>query len=352
MFLKKLKISGFKSFAKPITIKFNSPLTAIVGPNGSGKSNIVDAIRWVLGEQSAHTLRGNKMADIIFSGSKNYKPLNKASVFLYLDNSDQTLDINSDEVVIGRKVNSSGESDYFLNNESCRLKDIKELLLDTGLGKDHYSIVGQGKITSILNSKPEKIRELFEEAAGISKYKVRKEEAESKLENTGQNLQRINDLITELRKQLAPLKKDVDKAERYNNLSQKLADLEISLFLEKWEKNRTELSSLAIDKEFLEDKLLTIQNELKELEDDYVHNTQNLTCRKEELSEKKDKIFRLKTKSEELNNKLKLYREREVNIIDDINDNNNWKKMLKIKKKRSKIKLTVLLKIFLSLKGN
>ena len=211
MFLKKLKIDGFKSFAKPITIDFNSPLTAIVGPNGSGKSNIVDAIRWVLGEQSPKTLRGSRMADVIFAGSDSHKPLNKATVTLYLNNEDDILPLEDDEVKIARRVNQDGESDYILNDNICRLKDIKELLLDTGLGHDTYSIVGQGKIDSIINSKPEKLRELFEEAAGISKHKARKAEAEKRLEKTNQNLQRVDDLISELQKQVKPLKKSAEK---------------------------------------------------------------------------------------------------------------------------------------------
>src|SRR6056297_305023 len=166
MFLKKIDIKGFKSFAQKTTISFESPLTAIVGPNGSGKSNIVDAVRWVLGEQSAKTLRGSRMSDIIFAGSEDKKALNKASVTLYLNNKNRVLDIDKDEVKIGRKVNNEGESDYLLNGSVCRLKDIKDLILDTGLGNDTYSIIGQGKIDSIINSRPEKLRELFEEAAG------------------------------------------------------------------------------------------------------------------------------------------------------------------------------------------
>ena len=339
MILKKLEISGFKSFAKPIVIEFNTPLTAIVGPNGSGKSNIVDALRWVLGEQSARMLRGNKMADIIFSGSKTHKPLNKASVYLHLDNSDRALQVNSNEVVIGRRVNKEGESDYLLNGNICRLKDIKRLLLDTGLGKDLYSIVGQGKIDSIINSKPDKLRELFEEAAGTSSYKVRKQEAEKRLGKTGLNLQRIKDLIKELKNQLRPLKREAEKAKKHENFRKKLEELEVSLLLDKWEKNMAELSSVEINKEFLQEKLEYIQKEFYKLEAEINNNNILIHNKKEKITQMRETLFKLKSYRDELKNKITLYGERENNIIDDIKGIHNWKK--NAEKEEHKIKKNI-----------
>lgn len=314
MFLKKLKIKGFKSFAKSITINFDSSLTAIVGPNGSGKSNIVDAIRWVLGEQSASTLRGSRMADIIFAGSDTHKPLKKAGVSLYLDNSEQILPISSEEVKIARKIDDSGYSDYEINNSSCRLKDIQELILDTGLGRDSYSIVGQGKITSILNSKPDKIRELFEEAAGISRHKMRKEKAEKRLEKTNYNLQRIEDLISELKKQLPPLEKEARKAKKYQRLRQELSHLEISLLLDNWEQHDTELNSLASDRDYLQKQFEESKEVVEDLSAALKNERELLADRENEHSQLQEKHYSLKTKREEVENRLEIIAERRSSL--------------------------------------
>ena len=184
MFLKRLDIVGFKSFAERIAVDFVPGVTAVVGPNGSGKSNITDAIRWVLGEQSAKSLRGSKMEDIIFAGSDSRKPLNFAEVTLTLDNEDQSLPIDYNEVSVTRRVFRSGESEFFINKQSCRLKDIIDLFMDSGLGREAFSIISQGKVEEILNSKPEERRTIFEEAAGVLKYKLRKKKAEGKLTET------------------------------------------------------------------------------------------------------------------------------------------------------------------------
>lgn len=215
MHLKRLEIQGFKSFADRIQLEFNSGITAVVGPNGSGKSNISDAIRWVLGEQSAKTLRGGKMEDVIFAGTEHRKPMGFAEVSLTFDNSDGVLPIDFSEVTVTRRVYRSGESEYMINKTPCRLKDIYELFLDTGIGKDGYSIIGQGRVDEILSSKSEDRRAIFEEASGIMKYKVRKQEAEKKLEMTRQNLLRINDIIAELENQLEPLREQSEVAKRY-----------------------------------------------------------------------------------------------------------------------------------------
>ena len=222
MYLKSIEVHGFKSFANKMLLDFNSGITAIVGPNGSGKSNIADAVRWVLGEQSAKQLRGSKMEDVIFSGTEMRKPLGYAYVALTMDNSDHKLPIDYKEVTVARRVYRSGESEYLINGSSCRLKDVQELFMDTGIGKEGYSIIGQGQIDKILSGKPEDRRELFDEAAGIVKFKRRKYEAEKNLEEERANLSRVSDIITEIERQLVPLEKQSETAKIYLNYREEL----------------------------------------------------------------------------------------------------------------------------------
>lgn len=235
MYLKRLEMAGFKSFADRTELEFVPGITAVVGPNGSGKSNVTDGIRWVLGEQSAKSLRGNKMEDVIFAGSDSRKPVGFCEVSITFDNSDRKLPIDYTEVTVTRRVYRSGESEYLLNKRPCRLKDINELFMDTGIGKEAYSMIGQGKIEEILSSKSEDRRALFEEAAGIVKYKSRKKEAEKKLETTEGNLDRIHDLIHELQTQKGPLEEQAEKAESYKKLKEELKQVEISLYVHKIE---------------------------------------------------------------------------------------------------------------------
>lgn len=235
MYLKRLELAGFKSFADRTELEFVPGVTAVVGPNGSGKSNISDSIRWVLGEQSAKSLRGAKMEDIIFAGSDTRKPVNFAEVTLTLDNSDRSLDVEYAEVSVTRRVYRSGESEYYINNRSCRLKDIMELFMDTGLGKEAYSIIGQGKIEEILSTKSEDRRGIFEEAAGIVKYKTRKREAEKKLEETEQNLVRIHDIVSEITEQVGPLREQAETARTYKELQSKLVEHEVALYVQQIE---------------------------------------------------------------------------------------------------------------------
>lgn len=235
MYLKRLELVGFKSFADRTELEFVPGVTAVVGPNGSGKSNVSDSIRWVLGEQSAKSLRGAKMEDIIFAGSDTRKPLNFAEVTLTLDNTDRSLDVEYTEVSVTRRVYRSGESEYYINNRACRLKDIMELFMDTGLGKEAYSIIGQGKIEEILSTKAEDRRGIFEEAAGIVKYKTRKREAEKKLDETEQNLVRIHDIVSEINEQIGPLKEQADTARKYNELRQTLMEHEVALYVQQIE---------------------------------------------------------------------------------------------------------------------
>ena len=241
MQLKSLQIQGFKSFPDKTELMFGRGLTAVVGPNGSGKSNISDAVRWVLGEQSTRNLRGEKMEDVIFLGTHNRKPTGFASVSLTIDNADRQLPIDADDVTITRRLYRSGESEYRLNKTAVRLKDITELLMDTGLGRDGYSIIGQGRIEEIVAAKSTQRREIFEEAAGISKYRYRKAEAEKKLENAYENLLRLKDILSELEGRVGPLREQSEKAERFLKLAQEKKTLEISLWINTIEKLRADL---------------------------------------------------------------------------------------------------------------
>ena len=233
MRLKSIEMQGFKSFADKIYLDFNSGITAIVGPNGSGKSNISDAIRWVMGEQSVKSLRGSRMEDVIFAGTEARKALGFAEVTLTLDNTDGYFPLEFPEVSVTRRVYRSGEGEYYINKTLCRLKDIHELFMDTGLGRDGYSIIGQGKIDSIISTKSEDRRQIFEEAAGISKYKYRKIEAERKLVQTVENLTRVQDILSELEGQLEPLHRQSEKAKKYLVLADRKKELEVSIWLDR-----------------------------------------------------------------------------------------------------------------------
>ena len=247
MYLKALEIQGFKSFPDKTVLTFDQDITAIVGPNGSGKSNISDAIRWVMGEQSTKALRGGKMEDVIFGGTQRRKQLGFAEVSLVLDNSGRLFDMEESEVMVTRRYYRSGESEYFINRHAVRLRDFNELFMDTGLGREGYSIIGQGKIDEILSVKSADRREVFEEAAGISRYRHRKEEAERKLERTQENLVRINDKIDELELQVEPLRAQSEKARKYLVLRDELRGLEISVWLDQLDRLRSSARKLLSD---------------------------------------------------------------------------------------------------------
>ena len=231
MYLKSIEIHGFKSFANKLVFQFHNGITGIVGPNGSGKSNVADAVRWVLGEQRIKQLRGASMQDVIFSGTELRKPLGYAYVAITLDNSDHQLATSYDEVTVARRIYRSGESEYLLNGSPCRLKDVNELFYDTGIGKEGYSIIGQGQIDKILSGKPEERRELFDEAAGIVKFKKRKVAAQKKLEDEKQNLVRVKDILSELEKQIGPLEKQSETAKIYLKKREELKTLDVNMFL-------------------------------------------------------------------------------------------------------------------------
>jgi len=246
MRLEKIVLNGFKSFADKTDFVFDSPVTAIVGPNGCGKSNVVDAVKWVLGEQSVKSLRSGQMADVIFSGSSSRKPLGAAEVNLFISNPDGTgtrqLPIEADEVEISRKIYKSGESEYRINNRICRLKDIRELFMDTGIGTRAYSILEQGQIEHLVSASKTDRRFIFEEAAGISKYKAHKKEALRKLERTEQNLLRLADILGELAKRLRSVKLQAGKARNYLQYTQRLKELQVSYSLVEYAKNRTQMN--------------------------------------------------------------------------------------------------------------
>lgn len=266
MHLKSVEIQGFKSFADKIYLDFNPGITAIVGPNGSGKSNISDAIRWVMGEQSARSLRGSRMEDVIFAGTEVRKPQGFAEVSLTLDNSERALPVDFEEVEITRRVYRSGEGEYFINRAACRLKDIHELFMDTGIGREGYSIIGQGKIDEILSNKSEDRRRIFEEAAGITKYKYRKNEAEKKLEKTNENLTRVNDIMSELSGQLEPLRIQSEKARKYLNLRDELKIIDINVSVASILKYRTDLSETDGRLEALSNSIDLMQSEIDQKE--------------------------------------------------------------------------------------
>ena len=268
MYLKSVELQGFKSFADKIYLDFNPGITAIVGPNGSGKSNISDAIRWVMGEQSIKSLRGSRMEDVIFSGTEVRKPQGFAEVSLVLDNAEHIFPVDYEEVTVTRRVYRSGEGEYFINKNACRLKDIHELFMDTGLGREGYSIVGQGKIDEILSNKSEDRRRIFEEAAGITKYKYRKNDAEKKLERTRENLTRVTDIMTELEGQIEPLRHQSEKAKKYLNLRDELKTIEVNASVVSIEKFREDLKMAEKEYDAVSESISSLQQETQETENE------------------------------------------------------------------------------------
>ena len=266
MYLKALEIQGFKSFPDKTVLNFGEDMTAIVGPNGSGKSNVSDAIRWVMGEQSSKSLRGAKMEDVIFGGTEKRSQMGFAQVTLVLDNTEHIFpNMDETEVAVTRRYYRSGESEYYINKQSVRLRDINELFMDTGMGRDGYAIIGQGRIDEILSAKSTDRREIFEEAAGISKFRHRKEETERKLERTEENLVRINDKISELELQVEPLREQAEKAKKYLIFRDELRVLEISVWLENLDKIRTDVIKLDTDFALAEKELDKAKEDLEAL---------------------------------------------------------------------------------------
>lgn len=319
MYLKEIVASGFKSFADKLSIKLDDKTTCIVGPNGSGKSNIVDAVRWVLGEQSVKSLRGEgSMSEVIFSGSKSRNPLNVASVELIFDNSDHYLNIPYTEISIKRKVYRNGENEYILNHEKCRLKDITNLLLDSGIGKESFNIISQGEVDRILSSSPFERRIIFEEASGILKYKKRKEEALRKLDRTHNNLDRVSDIIKELEIQVEPLKEQSKKAKRYLETKKELEKLDIALMTHDILFYSNEIEKNKEQKEILQQEIMTLSNSSSLNNAKDMENQKKLEELEKELDELNKELLSLTEEVEKLKGEKLLLRERSLKT--DINE--------------------------------
>ncbi len=310
MYLKRLELQGFKSFADKTVLEFKPGITAVIGPNGSGKSNISDSIRWVLGEQSMKSLRGSKSEDIIFAGTQNRKSLGFAEASIVIDNSDGELPVEYAEVTVTRKIYRSGETGYYINKVPCRLKDILELFMDTGIGKDGYSIIGQGKIDEILSNKSEDRRRIFEEAAGIVKYRSRKSESEKKLEQTKLNLLRINDILTEIESGLDPLRIQSEKAKSFLELHEQLKDIEVGLFIHNIESYKEKLAQIVDDLKVLEDQSDTEEKKLADLQEKKVEFKNNIDRLTEQIEEFQNIGFESSNKIEKINSEIGISNEK------------------------------------------
>ncbi|MBP2625681.1 MAG: chromosome segregation protein [Firmicutes bacterium] len=310
MLLRRLEAYGFKSFADKTEIEFGPGITVVVGPNGSGKSNISDAIRWVLGEQSVRTLRGTKMEDVIFAGSSGRRALGIAEVSLTFDNSDGILPLDFNEVIITRRVFRSGDSEYFINKSICRLKDIYELLADTGLGRDAMSVIGQNKVDEILNSKPEDRRLIFEESAGITKYKQRKKDALRKLEDTTQNLIRVSDITNEIEGQLVPLAESAQRTTKYNKLQSELTACQVTLLLNILEKSEKMVESAMLQKNHLTEQEVTISVNISLKDNEKIKATTQLIQVDEQLTSYTNSINQTETEIERIRGKYGVLKER------------------------------------------
>ena len=333
MYLKRLELQGFKSFADKTILEFMPGITSVIGPNGSGKSNIADSIRWVLGEQSMKELRSGKSSDIIFAGTQNRKSLGFAEASLVFNNDDGKLPIEYAEVTVTRRIYRTGETGYFINKTPCRLKDILELFMDTGIGKDGYSIIGQGKIDEILSNKSEDRRHIFEEAAGIVKYRTRKQESEKKLEHTKLNLLRINDILTEIEGNLEPLQMQADKAKKYLNLREELKNIEIGLFVYNIEKYKQDLEKVVQDIEIMQsqcndeegrlERVKILKEELKSSIDEITETIENMS----------NIGFESQKQIEQLNSDINVAKTRIAN-----NNENNDRYLKEIEEQNAKIK--------------
>lgn len=316
MHLKRLELKGFKSFPTKTEINFNEGITAIVGPNGSGKSNISDAVRWVLGEQSIKSLRGDKLEDVIFAGTDSQKPMNYCEVALTIDNSDQKLNIDFSEVTIKRRAYRNGESGFFLNDKACRLKDIKELLLDTGIGKDGYSIIEQGKVDEILSNNPANRRKVFDEACGISKYRYKKMEAEKNLKNTKENLDRIEDIYVEIENRIKPLFNQQKKARRYLELSEQLKKLEVNNYIREIKKIEQELTEVTKHKTIL-------VKELDEKEQIREKMEKNIELTEEEIEKIEGNLAKLNEYIDSIKNVIN-QNDSQISLIEERIHNSNF----------------------------
>lgn len=316
MNFKEIELSGFKSFADKTDIKFDSGITAIVGPNGCGKSNVSDAIRWVLGEQSSKLLRGSSMQDVIFNGTEKRKSLSYCEVTLIFNNSDRYFNYDNDEIAITRKLYRSGESAYLINRTPVRLKDIVNLLYDSGIGRDGYSIIGQGKVEEIISSKPENRRTIFEDAAGIAKFKSRKVDAERKLERTRDNLTRANDIISELERQMGPLKKQAENAKKWLELRNRLQDLEVNAYVYRYNNANSVKAQINTKLQAISEEINNRQNELDQTTNDYDESMKQVSSIDEDIALTHDSILNLSVELEKQSGEANVIRERIANMND------------------------------------
>lgn len=314
MFLKSIDVKGFKSFADKVELEMEKGITVVVGPNGSGKSNIADAVRWVLGEQSAKSLRGGKMEDVIFAGTDLRKPLGFAEVSITVDNADNMLPVDYSEVVITRRMYRSGESEYYMNKTACRLKDITELFMDTGVGKDGYSIIGQGRIDEILNAKPEDRREIFEEAAGIVKYKSRKQESEKRLGATEQNIIRLDDIINELENQLEPLSEQSSNARKYLDMRERLKVLELNIYIRNIDKIKEKIDSIRENYSNIENEIVENNRRNARIEDEYLKLKQMLQELDTQVEVLQNEVYSNNSELEKLQGQINVLNEKTLNI--------------------------------------
>ncbi len=316
MYLKSIEVNGFKSFANKLVFEFKDGITGIVGPNGSGKSNVADAVRWVLGEQSAKQLRGSKMEDVIFAGTQNRRAMGFAYVAITFDNSDKALDIDFDEVTVARRVYRSGESEYLINGNTCLLKDIKEMFFDTGIGKEGYSIIGQGQIDKILSGKPEDRRELFDEAAGIVKYKKRKAETVKNLEAERTNLVRINDILSELEIQVGPLKKQSEKARKFLDYREELKSLDIKMFVMDYKRLNEELDEVKSKHDTAAADLELANYEYAKSRDSIDDLEENIKSNAEDIENSNNTVNNNRVKIQQLDGEVKLFEQQIMSLSD------------------------------------
>ena len=310
MYFKKLEIVGFKSFAEKTVLYFEPGITTIVGPNGCGKSNVIDSIRWVLGEQSIKSLRGSKMEDVIFNGTDEKEPINMAEVSLTLSNKDKILPIDSNEVVVSRRLFRSGESEYLINKTPVRLKDVTELFLGTGIGAEAYSIIGQGKIDLILSSRPEERRFIFEEASGITKYKSKKREAVRKLDDTDNNLLRLNDIITEVKRQINSITRQAGKAERYKERFDRLKDMETTLSSYEYDSMKKEQNEAEARSAKVKEEVRTASSKIERLQEELKEKKAMLAGVDEKFTQLQNGKFSRESSIEQSRSKIEVDRER------------------------------------------
>ena len=339
MYLKSIEINGFKSFANKIVFKFNNGITAIVGPNGSGKSNVADAVRWVLGEQSAKQLRGTKMEDVIFAGTQMRKPMGYAYVAITFDNSDRALNLDYSEVTVARRVYRSGESEYLINGNNCRLRDVQELFFDTGIGKEGYSIIGQGQIEKILSGRPEERRELFDEAAGIVKYKKRKAAAEKELEEEHLNLSRITDILSEIEKQVGPLEKQSETAKEYLRLKENLKNYEINLFLFDYYKNTDQKNEAVKNKDIILNDISNVQTEYENSKNEYERLENEISEYTKKLDETREQKNQILVMAEKCDGEIRLMEEKKNSVLKNNIEYEHRKEVLSLDKENKKAEI-------------